>query len=100
MTSVTPSAPTAEPGTGAWPGWIQKDKATRRRRDLCSLHVILLSGESKLSKTGGFVAKSWPGFTAESWEGEEHRSKCYVWSENGIFKVSQATEAQTFGSVD
>lgn len=62
----------------------------------CSFAV----GECQAFQNRGFVAKSWPGFAAESWEGEEHHFKCYMCSENGIFKVSQAAEAQTFGSLD
>lgn len=65
-----------------------------------SLRAVLLSGGCQAAQNRGFVAKSWPGFAAESREGEEHHFKCYVRSENGIFKVSQAAEAQTFGSLD
>lgn len=46
---------------GAWPGWIQKYKAISRRRDLCSLRALLLSGECQAFQNRGFVAKSWPG---------------------------------------
>lgn len=99
MTSVTVcthSRARHHDGHGAWPGWIQKYKAISRRRDLCSLRALLLSGECQAFQNRGFVAKSWPGFAAESWEGEEHHFKCYVWSENSIFKVLQAAEAPTF----
>lgn len=87
-------------GTGCGQDGSRKTKTSGGEGISAPLRLFLPSGKCQAFQNRGFVAKSWPGFTAESWEGEEHCFKCFMWSENGIFKVSQAAEAQTFGFLD